>query len=152
MLVKKVIYIKRCWKVPATLKSLRYSRPFLITQAMLVQQVSKRRANISRIFVDKVLSMLQSSISRVLGKAMRIYKTDCDTKIIKTILRLSRTILRLSKTVLILFRTMLRLSKTILRLLVAPGRDCTRKTETVDQESKDRNRALLEILQTITVL
>ena len=37
-------------------------------------------------------------------------------------------------------------------LLVTPGRDYTEKTKIVDWENKDRNRAQLEIPQTVTVL
>ena len=37
-------------------------------------------------------------------------------------------------------------------LLVMPGRDYTGKTETVDWENKDRDRAQLKIPQTVTVL
>ena len=37
-------------------------------------------------------------------------------------------------------------------LLVTPGRDYTGKTKTVDWENKDRDRAQLEILQTVIVL
>ena len=37
-------------------------------------------------------------------------------------------------------------------LLVMPGRDHTGKTETVDWENKNHNRAQLEILQTVIVL
>ena len=37
-------------------------------------------------------------------------------------------------------------------LLIRPGRDYTGKTETVDWENKDYNRAQLEIPQTIIVL
>ena len=57
--------------------------------------VLKRRVSALRVFVDKVLFILWSSISKVLGEAMRIYKADCDTKIIKTVWDYTKAILGL---------------------------------------------------------
>jgi hypothetical protein len=47
-----------------------------------VWEVSKRQASASRRFVDGVLSMLWSPISRDLGKAIEIYKAGCNAKIV----------------------------------------------------------------------
>ena len=48
-------------------------------------QVLKRRASASRVFIDGVLSMLWSSISRDLGEAMKICEVDCDAEIVETV-------------------------------------------------------------------
>ena len=48
-------------------------------------QVSKRQANALRVFSGGVLFILWLFILRDLGKAMRIYKADCDTKIVKIV-------------------------------------------------------------------
>ena len=58
-------------------------------------RVSKRQANVLYVFVDGVLSVLWSFISRDLGEAMKIYKTGCDTKIVKSVWDYAEVMLRL---------------------------------------------------------
>ena len=85
---------------------------------MLVWEVLKRWASALRVFINKVLSILQLPILRDLGEVIKIYKAGYNTEIIWDY---------------------------GIVLLIAPGRDYTRKTEIVEQENKDRDRAQLEI-------
>ena len=58
-------------------------------------RVSKRQASTLRVFIDGVLFMLWSSISRGLGEAIRICEANYDVKIIKTVWDYAKAILRL---------------------------------------------------------
>jgi len=85
-----------------------------------VWEVLKRQASASRVFVDGVLSIFWSSISRGLGRAIEICRADCDTEIIETVWDYAGTVLRLCWD-----------CDTVLS---APGRDYAGKTGTMDWE------------------